>query len=89
MNYSPALDGSDTQGTREKTFEQGKVGETHRIFVSDLASSAQHASKCSMLSAIRVISDKFEIEFTLWAILSLMWVESNVSSDCGGFSRTI
>ena len=35
-----------------------------------------------MFVAICVISDKFETESTLWVMFSLMWVESNVSSDC-------
>ena len=53
------------------------------MFVSDLASSAQQTSKYLMHFVICVISDKLETEFTLWAMFPLMWVESNVSSDCG------
>jgi len=51
------------------------------MFVNDLASSVQQTSKCSMFFAICAISDRFEAEFTLSAMLPLMWVESSVSND--------
>ena len=82
MNYTPTLDGTEMQNTLE-TRSGWEARINYRIFVSDLASSEQHTSKCSMFFAICAISDKFETEVTLWAMLPLMWVESSVSSDYG------